>query len=122
MIDEEKLKKLYIHMYEAMIGKDIYTLKKIHHPSFTLTHMNGMRQTRSEYFDDILNNQLDYQEVEHDVVMVEIKGDQAELTGHSRVKAAVYGGKASIWPLALQFQCRRIDGNWLLIKCEASTY
>ena len=45
---------------QAMIDKDIKTLKKLTSPDKTFVHMSGKVQTRDEFFNDISNQQLQY--------------------------------------------------------------
>jgi len=121
-MDKQILMQLYKDMYQAMIDKDIKTLTKMHHPSFTLTHMTGTKQTREQYFRDIRNDQLGYRSVTHDEIIIDLHDDHAKLIGHSRVRAAVYGGQAHVWRLELRFDCQKIEDQWFLMNCIASTY
>ncbi len=47
--DKAQIKSLYEQMYKAMVEKDTATLSALHHDSFVLTHMTGMRQGKKEY-------------------------------------------------------------------------
>ncbi len=58
----------------------------------------------------------------HDGIDVEIHGDTAAMTGRSRVKAAVYGGRKRVWRLQGDFTPRRDQGIWKLSGPRASTY
>lgn len=121
-MDQQILEELYYKMYQGMIDKDIDYLATIHHPSFTLRHMTGMTQDREHYFQDIINDQLGYRAVTHDQVQIRQSGNLARMVGHSRVRAAVYGGMEHTWKLELIFGCQKIDGHWMLMYCVASTY
>ena len=52
----------YEEMQQAMVDKDIDTLNKIVKDWTMYTHMSWKRQTKEEYFSDIKNGRLDYQD------------------------------------------------------------
>lgn len=122
MSDKEQIEALYCEMYEAMIGKDVETLNRIHADEFVLTHMTGMRQTKQEYIRAIADGTLNYYSAEHELTDIKVDGDHATLTGRSRVCAAVFGGGRHTWQLQLRFTLRKVLGQWLFLTSAASTY
>ena len=113
---------LYREMYQAMVEKDSATLNRIHADSFVLTHMTGMRQSKQEYIQAIVDGTLNYYSARHEEVDIVVDADTATLTGKSRVSAAVFGGGRHTWRLRLRFTLARQDGQWKITSSQASTY
>jgi len=122
MDDKEQITKLYHDMYAAMISKDEAELDRVHGDSFVLIHMTGMRQSKREYIRAIMDGTLNYFSEETAGIDISISGDRADLTGHSQVRAAVFGGGHHTWRLALKFDVKKTDGEWKLTKAQASTW
>lgn len=121
--DEQLIRDVYIKMYEGMITKDEATLREALDDSFVLVHMTGMRQSREEFINAILNGTLNYYSAEHENMPVEISSDgTAVLTGQSYVAAAVFGGGKSNWRLQQKCSLKKIGGTWKITRSVASTY
>ena len=122
MNDKQQIMDVYRRMYQAMIDKDTVTLNAVHAPEFVLTHMTGMRQPKAVYVRAIADGTLNYYSAEHEQMDIRVDGDQATLTGCSRVEAAVFGGGKHTWPLQLTFHLVKRDRQWLFVDSQASTY
>ena len=122
MNDREQIIRLYKEMYAAMVNKDRAELERVHDDSFVLVHMTGMRQSRQEYINAIMDGTLNYYSASHEDMQVEVGGDSAVLTGKSRVTAAVFGGGKHTWRLQLRFQLVKKNGEWRFAVASASTY
>lgn len=120
--DEQLIRDVYIKMYEGMITKNEATLREALDDSFVLVHMTGMRQSREEFINAVLNGTLNYYSAEHENMPVKINGDTAVLTGQSYVTAAVFGGGRSNWRLQQKCSLKKIDGSWKITRSVASTY
>ena len=120
--DRQQIMDLYQVMYQAMVSKDTATLSRIHSDDFVLVHMTGMRQSKASYLRAIADGTLNYFSASHEQMEVEVDGDQALLTGRSRVSAAVFGGGRSTWRLQLRFRLVRTEGEWRFCEARASTY
>ena len=97
-------------------------LSALHHDSFVLTHMTGMRQGKKEYINAIATGTLNYYEATHEDIDISVDGDRATLVGRSKVTAAVFGGGRHTWPLKLHFTLLKENGRWLFASSTASTY
>lgn len=122
MDDQSQIKDLYRQMYRAMIAKDTATLSSLLDENSVLIHMTGTRQPKDEYLRAIQNGTLNYYSVEDDEILVDVNGDNAVMTGRSRVNAAVYGGGRHTWRLQIRSTLVRKDGHWLFVEQRASTY
>lgn len=122
MNEETAIKEAYRQMYRGMIDKDREVLESVLGSSFVLVHMTGLRQSREVYISSIENGTLNYFSEEPVEVTVTVHGDQAELVGKSRVNAAVFGGGRHTWPLQLDIELVRTDGNWRMTQALASTF
>ena len=99
----QTLEEFYREMWRCLISKNIPRLDEMHADGFTLTHMTGMVQSKSEYLRAIQN------------------GD-GKMIGRSRVNAAVFGGGRHTWRLQLDFNVENQNGKWILKSAVASTY
>lgn len=122
MNDREQLAMCYRTMYQGMIRKDAALLDKVLDDSFALLHMTGMRQSKRQYIEAIVNGTLNYYSEQTDAVDITAAGDTARLVGQSQVGAAVFGGGKHLWRLRLAIDAVKRDGDWYFTGAEASTY
>lgn len=122
MTDEEYIKDMYSRYWDYMIAKDDQGLRSLMSDDYTLLHMTGVKQGADEFIRGLINGTFNYFSAEHDLVTVVISGDEAVMTGKSRVLAAVYGGGKHKWRLQGDFTLRKENGNWKLTSSKASTY
>ena len=120
--DKQQLAALYERMYKAMIAKDSTVLDEVHADDFVLVHMTGMHQSKPVYIRAIMDGILNYYSAVTEELDVDVDGDKAVITGHSRVEAAVFGGGRHTWPLSLRFEARKENGTWRFTRSQASTY
>ena len=120
--DKHQLAALYERMYKAMIAKDSTVLDEVHADDFVLVHMTGMHQSKPVYIRAIMDGTLNYYSAVTEELDVDVDGDKAVITGHSRVEAAVFGGGRHTWPLSLRFEARKENGTWRFTRSQASTY
>ena len=98
MDDKKQIEQLYKQMYQAMI------------------------QPKKQYLHEIENGTLNYYSVEDDEISITVNGTTAEMTGRSRVNAAVYGGGRHTWRLQMKSKLAKNDGRWQFVESKASTY
>ena len=120
--DKQQLAALYERMYKAMIAKDSTVLDEVHADDYVLVHMTGMHQSKPVYIRAIMDGTLNYYSAVTEELDVDVDGDKAVITGHSRVEAAVFGGGRHTWPLSLRFEARKENGTWRFTRSQASTY
>lgn len=112
-MEEQRIIERYQAVQQAMIDKDIDTLDEIILDGTTFTHMSGKTQTKEEYFADIRDGRLDYQNYTMTDAEVVISGDDATLTCYVVLTANAYGAQGS-WPFDVTAHLVRINGEWYL--------
>ena len=122
MTDEALIKEIYRKYWDAMIRKDADVLRDLMSDDYYLKHMTGVRQSRDVFIKGLLDGTFNYYTADHDGIDVRIDGENARMTGKSRVLAAVYGGGKHAWRLQGDFTLRKEDGRWKLTSSRASTY
>lgn len=122
MTDKDVIAELYGQMYRCMIDKDTATLGNMLADGFVLVHMTGMHQAKSVYLRCIADGTLNYYSCTEARLDIKVDGDEARMTGRSRVNAAVFGGGRHTWPLQLDITLVKIDGRWLITGARASVY
>ena len=119
----DSLKMIYRQLYEGMLHKDCQLLDRVLDPSFVLIHMTGMQQNKEQFIDAVKDGTLQYYSAVHEKILVSGFGEQAEITGQSRVRAAVFGGAAADWNLQLQLKVHRTAADdWRILEARASVY
>lgn len=122
MTDRQQISALYERMYNAMIDKDESVLREILADDFVLVHMTGMRQSKEQYINYIINGTLNYYSSQTEDLQITINHNEATLCGRSIVNAAVFGGGRHTWHLQLTFRLRFSNNAWRFTYSEASTY
>ena len=122
MTDKEQIKACYEKMCSAMINKDRKALESGLDDSYVLVHMTGMRQSKSEFINAVVDGTLNYYSATHEGVSVTVNGDNAVAVGRSYVQAAVFGGGKSYWHLQQKCSLKKSDGQWKITRSVASTY
>ena len=122
MGDLENIRELYREYWRCMIAKDADSLRGLVAKDYYLLHMTGVKQSAEVFLKGLLDGTFNYYSADHDSIEVTVDGDRAEMTGKSRVSAAVYGGGKSSWRLRGDFTLRKEDGRWKFTSSRASTY
>lgn len=122
MDDREEIKQRYEKMCSAMIKKDREALENVLDDSYVLVHMTGMRQSKSEFINAVMDGTLNYYSAVHESESVDITGDTAVVVGRSYVQAAVFGGGKHYWHLQQTCSLKKTDGQWKITRSVASTY
>ena len=58
--DQEEVLERFIEFQYAMIEKDLEKLNELLKDNYTLRHMSGKTQTKTEYIDEIMDGTLNY--------------------------------------------------------------
>ncbi|QNQ80295.1 nuclear transport factor 2 family protein [Lactobacillus sp. PV034] len=123
MTDKEEIIDLYRRENQAMVDKDIVTLKQILVPTMQLMHMTGYVQPKNEWLDQIQNGQMKYfSSVEENIKDINIEKNHASLIGQNKVKANIWGSGVATWRLQMKVNFIKVDGKWMISDQVASTY
>ena len=122
MSEEAKISELYKDYWDYMIEKNIEGLRSLMSSDYCLYHMTGVKQSADEFIEGLKNGTFNYYSAEHEDIVVSVRGDEATMTGKSRVVAAVYDGGKGSWRLQGDFTLRRENGSWKFTSSRASTY
>ena len=122
MGEEAKISELYKDYWDYMIEKNIEGLRSLMSSDYCLYHMTGVKQSADEFLKGLDNGTFNYYSAEHEDIVVSVRGDEATMTGKSRVVAAVYDGGKGSWRLQGDFTLRRENGSWKFTSSRASTY
>ena len=122
MDEEAKISELYKYYWDYMIEKNIEGLRSLMSSDYCLYHMTGVKQSADVFLNGLKNGTFNYYSADHDDIVVSVHGDEATMTGKSRVVAAVYGGGKGSWRLQGDFTLKKDNGNWKFTSSRASTY
>lgn len=122
MGEEGKIMELYKDYWDYMIEKNTEGLRSLMSLDYCLYHMTGVKQSADEFLKGLKNGTFNYYSAVHDDIVVDVKENEATMTGKSRVVAAVYGGGKSSWRLRGDFTLRKENGRWKFLSSRASTY
>ena len=104
--------KKFEQMQQAMIDKDMKTLKAIIKSDTIFTHMSGKTQTREEFLGEIAEGILNYYKYEIKNPIIIIKGNYANLKAVTTLTAKVYGFSGT-WSLNTDAYFVKIDDEWV---------
>ncbi len=114
-------KALHDALCEAMVAGDAAALEKILTADFTLKHMTGYVQSRSEWLDDIESGQMRYHRMETVQATVSPEGTTPSLTARTLTDATIWGSR-SAWRLTLRSWCEPRGDDWGIARTVASTW
>ena len=116
--DQEEVLERFIEFQYAMIEKDLEKLNELLKDNYTLRHMSGKTQTKTEYIDEIMDGTLNYYKsiINNPIIMIKEK-DKALLKADVTLDAKVYGMKGT-WTLHSEQTMEKIGGKWYLSKWD----
>ena len=115
--DQEEVLERFIEFQYAMIEKDLEKLNELLDDSYTLTHMSGKTQTKTEYIGEIMDGTLNYYESIINNPIITITENKALLKADVTLDAKVYGMKGK-WTLHSEQTMEKIDGKWYLSQWD----
>jgi len=106
---------------ERMIEKDTSGMNKILDVDFTLTHITGYVQSKSEWFSEIESERMNYYAHEEVNSTVKIDGEKATFTGQNLLDARIWGTRNK-WRLQQTMLLEKRKGKWIIMKSVARTF
>ena len=122
MTDKEQIEEIYKNLSKASIDKDINLLNSILADDYILVHMTGMQQTKEDYINSVVNEELIYYEAIHEKIDIEINRNKAKVIGKTKTLASPFGMSKNWWRLKQKMYLEKTDDKWIIKKSIASTY
>ncbi len=110
--DEMDVLAAYEKMQQAMIDKDLEAMRHLVSEDKTFTHMSGKKQTREQFFGEIMDGTLNYYRSDIKNPRITITGDHANLKASVTLTSRVYGMSGS-WTLNTDTEFEKINGEWI---------
>ncbi len=104
-----------------MIERDTIAMNKMLDKNYTLTHMTGYMQPRSEWFAEVERESMKYYSAKEVAHSVKIDGNLAEFIQQNIVAARIWGSRKT-WRLQQVFQLEKRDGSWIILSSVATTF
>jgi ketosteroid isomerase-like protein len=115
------LRALHEALCEAMVAGDVAELASVLTDDFTLTHMTGYVQSKSEWLDAIETGQMQYHRMETVEATISAEGTTPGLTARTLTDATIWGSRA-IWRLTLRSWFEPRGDEWVIARTAASTW
>lgn len=121
MSDEQVLSSIYRQINQAMLTKDTATIDKLTADGFTLTHITGYTQSKSEWLNYIETDKMQYHQIDEHNVKVSVNGDAADIIGQAKTKATIWGANGT-WNLQLHYKAVKTGNTWQMQNAVATLY
>lgn len=118
---EQQLIELYRNINTAMLARDVVTLDRLLDSDFTLTHITGYQQPKSEWLADIQSGRMRYSQIQEVGVRATQHGDEASIIGQAFTTANIWGAKGT-WRLQLAYTAKLKDAQWTLTQAVATLF
>jgi ketosteroid isomerase-like protein len=119
--DEAEIHQSHRDMYQAMLARDVKTLKELLADEYTLTHITGYRQSKNEWLEQIASGEMQYHSAQERSATVDVDGNKAVLVGRDRVDATIWGARGT-YNLQLTTAFERRAGRWTPVGTVATTF
>jgi LPS sulfotransferase NodH len=117
----EVIEALHEALCEAMVSGDVAELESILADEFTLTHMTGYVQSKSEWLEAIESGEMQYHQMETVEAALGMDATVPELTARTRTDATIWGSRAT-WRLTLRSWFEPHGDGWVISRTVASTW
>jgi hypothetical protein len=120
-VTAEAIEALHEAMCEAMVAGNLTELDSILADGFTLTHMTGYVQSRSEWLEAIESGEMHYHRMETVEATSGTDATVPELTARTLTDATIWGSRAT-WRLTLRSWFEPRGDGWVITRTVASTW
>jgi hypothetical protein len=118
---DEAIAAVHEAMFEAMVAGDLAELDSILANGFTLTHMTGYVQSRSEWLEAIESGEMQYHRMETVEATLSRDGTVPALTARTLTNATIWNSRAT-WRLTLRSWFEPRGNGWVITRTVASTW
>ncbi len=117
----EAMEALHESMCEAMVAGDLAELDSILADGFTLTHMTGYVQSKSEWLNSIESGEMHYHRMETVEATLGADVTLPGLTARTLTDATIWGSRAT-WRLTLRSWFEPRGDGRVIARTVASTW
>ena len=111
----------YLALLAAMREGDTAALDALLADGFTLTHIGGYEQPKSEWLAQLGDGQFVYHRIDERDTDIAVTGSTARVDGRTLIDAIVYGARAE-WRLRLTLSYAFRGGRWTALRAVATTW
>ncbi|WP_349999114.1 nuclear transport factor 2 family protein [Stenotrophomonas lacuserhaii] len=119
--DRTAVETAFREIYRAMLAADVASLDTLLAPGYTLTHITGYEQPRSEWLSDVTTGRMRYHSAQEVSLDVRVDGRGASVVGRHVVDATIWGG-CGTWNLQLATHFESKSGRWLASQTVATIF
>ncbi|WP_199837525.1 nuclear transport factor 2 family protein [Streptomyces caniscabiei] len=119
--DREAILQVHHAYLDAMVEGDTQSLDDLLDDGFTLTHMTGYVQPKTEWLAEMRAGQFVYHSIDEVDTTLDLDGRTAQLTFRTMTDATVYGSRAD-WRLLLTNDYTRRGDTWIPSRTVATTW
>jgi len=119
--DKEQILAAVSELTRMMIDKDIVGMDSLLDSSFTLTHITGYVQSKSEWYSEIESEGMRYFTYREVSTEVQLNRDTATFIGRNMLDARIWGMRND-WKLQQIMQLEKRNGKWVILHSLATTF
>lgn len=119
--EEEKVALVVREQVKGMIDGDLNVLNKVIAPDAKFVHITGANQSKDEWLKQIEIGRMHYFSSKEKLMQVDITGNTAQVISRNELDARIYGFR-NTWPLQSRTELEKINGQWQIVKSQASMY
>lgn len=106
---------------ELMIARDTTAMNTMLDQQYTLTHMTGYVQSKSEWFAEVTKESMKYYSAKEVSINAKLNGNKAEVIVQNLVDARIWGSR-NTWRLQQKMELEKRNGSWIILNSVASTF
>ncbi|MGM5630809.1 nuclear transport factor 2 family protein [Apibacter raozihei] len=118
---EEAIKQSIRQLIHSMVQNDLNTIDKLLDKDFTLTHITGYVQSKSEWLDNMRSEKMKYYSSKETELYLKINYNKAIVLIRNYIDANI-GGSRKNWRLQQKFELDNRDTSWIITKSVASLF
>lgn len=119
--DEAQILALTRQFTQLMIARDTASLNKIVDTHFTLTHITGYVQPKSEWFAEIQQESMKYYSAEEVSRSLDVQGNRATFVQRNLLDARIWGSRNK-WRLQQTMTLEKRGEKWVILQSVAKTF
>ena len=119
--EEARVLAVVRQLAQLMIDRDTAALNDILDEHYTLTHMTGYVQPKTEWFNEVMKESMKYYSAKEVKNSVKINGNEAEVIVQNLVDARIWGSR-NTWRLQQTMQLEKRNEKWIILKSVATIF